>query len=683
MVIQERNLRRTCQGMLVGLVCLLASLLFLHISAYAATTIKKGIVEVGSSRLNLRSEPNTSSTIVKKLYTGDTGVIVEERLGEGGYIWYYMEIMNVTGWARSDLVRVETVTIEDDKNFEEYMIAQGFPESYKAQLRILHSKYPNWVFQAAQTNLTWAEVIAGESVVGKNTIENWRPTSWKSTEPGAYNWETGTWYEKDTGGWVAASSELVQYYMDPRNFLDETYIFQFMRQSYNANEYDAAGLEVVKAGLVQQVQGTFLTGTCDGEPYVDVIMRAAAQEGVSPYVLAAMIIQEIGVYGDSGSISGTVPGYEGLYNYYNVGAFASGNLTAIQKGLQYAGGSGSYGRPWNTRYKAIAGGAEYYASGYVKVAQDTLYLKKFNVLGTPLYGHQYMTNTAGAANEGKILSRAHDDVARQRALVFKIPVYRDMPATACVRPTGDGDPNYMLKSLGVSGYQITPTFNMYETNYSLIVPNEIGSVDVAAQALASTASVAGGGVHQLNVGNNTIQITVTAQSGAKRVYQITIVRQEASVPQPPQPPAVVIPTPSIGSTTYAVNNNNTITGITSFPISAAEFASRFAVTNGSLKIVNGNGSPEGGNIGTGDQLIVSDNAGVESMRYTIVIYGDVNGDGRVNAQDLLTIQKNNIRIATLTGAHYTAADVNRDGRVNAQDLLVVQKHNIRLQTIQQ
>ena len=64
MVIYERNLRKTCLGILVGLVCLLASLLFLHTYVYAATTIKKGIVEVGDSRMNLRSDASTNAAIV-------------------------------------------------------------------------------------------------------------------------------------------------------------------------------------------------------------------------------------------------------------------------------------------------------------------------------------------------------------------------------------------------------------------------------------------------------------------------------------------------------------------------------------------------------------------------------------------------------------------------------------------
>ena len=86
-------------------------------------------------------------------------------------------------------------------------------------------------------------------------------------------------------------------------------------------------------------------------------MNAAAQSGVNPYVLASMIIQEQGSEGTSPLISGSYSGYEGYYNFFNVEAYQSGSMSAIQRGLWYASQSGSYGRPWNSVEKSIIGGA--------------------------------------------------------------------------------------------------------------------------------------------------------------------------------------------------------------------------------------------------------------------------------------------------------------------------------------
>ncbi len=128
-------------------------------------------------------------------------------------------------------------------------------------------------------------------------------------------------------------------------------------------------------------------------------MNAGAQSGVSPYVLAAMILQEQGNNGTSPLISGSYSGYEGYYNFFNVEAYQSGSMSAIEMGLRYASQSGSYGRPWNTVEKSIRGGAQNYGDNYVKAGQNTFYLKKFNVQGANLYKHQYMSNIQGAASE--------------------------------------------------------------------------------------------------------------------------------------------------------------------------------------------------------------------------------------------------------------------------------------------
>ena len=76
-----------------------------------------------------------------------------------------------------------------------------------------------------------------------------------------------------------------------------------------------------------------------------------------------------------------IPVTRDYYNFFNVEAYQSGAVSAIEMGLRFASQSGSYGRPWNTVEKAIRGGAQNYGDNYVKAGQNTFYLKKFNVQG--------------------------------------------------------------------------------------------------------------------------------------------------------------------------------------------------------------------------------------------------------------------------------------------------------------
>lgn len=260
-----------------------------------------------------------------------------------------------------------------------------------------------------------------------------------------------------------------------------------------------------------------------GQTYVDIIMKAAAQTGVNPYVLGAMILQEQGT-GKSGSISGKTAGYEGYYNFFNVGAFASGSMSAITRGLWYASQSGSYGRPWNSIEKSIIGGATYYSENFLKNGQDTFYLKKFNVQGSNLYKHQYMTNVEGAAGEGAKLARAYTDAMKKQALVFKIPVFNNMPETACAKPTVNGSPNNKLSGITIDGYSLTPTFSKDTEKYDLVVDSSVSSVNIRATAIDSKATVSGAGTISLGSGTTIVKIVVKAENGDTRTYQVSIAK---------------------------------------------------------------------------------------------------------------------------------------------------------------
>lgn len=119
--------------------------------------------------------------------------------------------------------------------------------------------------------------------------------------------------------------------------------------------------------------------------------------------------------------------------------------------------------------------------------------EKIHVQGSNLYKHQYMTNVEGAAGEGAKLSRAYTDAMKKEPLVFKIPVFNNMPEAACPKPETTGSPNNKLASLEVEGYSLTPTFNKDTESYDVIVNPSVGQISVKAGTIDSKASVSGTG----------------------------------------------------------------------------------------------------------------------------------------------------------------------------------------------
>lgn len=622
-------------------------------SASAATT-----ATVNSSiGLNVRSGPGTSYGVVFALLDNTT-VDVIEKSGN----WYKISYNGSVGYVSADYVTInESAEYVHDEAFENSMTAQGFPESYKKYLRDLHAAHPSWVFKAQTTGLDWADVIAKESKVPVNLVHKSANDSWKSRDYGAYDAATGQYTIFDSGGWVAASKSIVEYYMDPRNFMTEGGIFQFMAHSYDAQTQ-------TKSGLQQLVAGTFLDNKfpeAGYDTYSDALMYAANQSGANPYVLASMILVEQGRNGAGNSISGKVSGYEGYYNYFNVRAYASGSYDAVEYGLIYAKGSGSYSRPWNTRLKSMVGGALHYANNYINNNQNTLYLKKFNVMNgiNSVATHQYMTNVGGASSEASSLKSGYSG---NSAITFYIPVYKNMPTASCARP-GTGNNNYFLKSFEVAGYNLTPSFNMYTNNYELVVPADTSYVDINAVASDASATITGSGRKQLTSNSTQIKVTVTATSGATNTYNLTVARQTSSGN-------------SMQSSTYNIGSN--ITGV-GYSTSVSTFKSKITAPTGyTIKVTNAQGNElTSGNVGTGTKAVLYDSNNNAVQTATVVIKGDTNGDGKLSSADVLFAQRHIIKTYTLSGAYLSAADINGDGKLGSVDVLYMQRHIIGTYTI--
>lgn len=621
---RKYTLRRTISFLLILSFVILAA--FGMIPEQAADTYAEtvtGYVKTGTT--NLRVRDSAGGNVMKDsagntiFLNGGHSLTILDRTNSAWYkVSFTYNGAGITGYISSDYIVLNDSSgggtavspPSDDADFEAKLTAQKFPDSYKPYLRELHKLHPNWEFVAVHTGIDWNTLVENErnkSGQIKNLINCTSSAphyNWRATVVG-YDWAADKWSAYDGSSWFAASQGIVEYYLDPRTYLYQNYVFTFESLSYQEGIQNIQGVEAI-------LKGSFMYNAVpagETKKYSEIIMEAAAKYKVSPYHLASRMKQEMGNVAGTAAL-GNSKTYPGIYNYFNIGAFDSASGNAVTNGLKFAASSGSYGRPWNSVSKSIMGGAQYLGESYINKGQDTIYTQKFNVTNkSSLFSHQYMTNVQVAATEANSMYKAY--VANgivDSSMLFKIPVYTNMPSTAVSKPADSGNPNNWLKSLGVTGYSLTPSFAVNgTTEYSLIVPESVSQVTISASAVNANAKISGAGKVNLNKGTNKFTISVTAQNGNVKNYTLTIVRQ--------------------GST--------------------------------------GTGSGGAANPGT---------SGVKR--------GDLNGDGKINAIDIVKLQRIIVGIDKLDSNLLAAGDLNGDGKITAVDIVKIQRHIVGIELIQ-
>ena len=382
------------------------------------------------NQYEVKDIPSCDGGTICTVTSGQSVQITDVEPDEYGSVWYkvrlYRNAKEYSGYVEKKYLATSD---EDFINWEDtyldvssvfmmmgdsagYSDVDQFPASYQNALYALKDKHPNWIFARMDTGVDWNTAIASE-MGDKSLIHSSLAGSWQN---GVYG-----------QGWSYASEGILKYYMDPRNFLNESSIFQFEQLTYNSSYHTTTAVqEVIKNSFMSSV----IPG--DSKTYAQAFTEIGQRLNISPFHLASRVVQEQGTKGTSPIISGGYSGYEGYYNYFNVGAAGKTDFEVIVSGLKKAVEMG-----WNTRYKSLEGGAALIGERYIMMGQDTLYLQKFNVSGGkyPNFTHQYMQNIQAPSSEASNVQRAYSNAgALDNSFVFKIPVYNNMPSAACSQP---------------------------------------------------------------------------------------------------------------------------------------------------------------------------------------------------------------------------------------------------------
>lgn len=194
---------------------------------------------------------------------------------------------------------VQAGTVEDN------LRAQGFSESYIEDLAALQKAHPNWKFVAFKTGIDFDDAVKGELAGTPTTETNLRA------------------------------------YLDPRNWLNEKYIFQFESiKKSDAVQSVSSVNAILKNTWMANNKITYLDTLGNSKTvdevasYANAMIKASNDTNLSANYIAAKIRQENGrTENTATAVRGDVAPFRGIYNYFNIGAY-----TTAMDGLAWAAG---------------------------------------------------------------------------------------------------------------------------------------------------------------------------------------------------------------------------------------------------------------------------------------------------------------------------------------------------------
>ena len=102
-----------------------------------------------------------------------------------------------------------------------------------------------------------------------------------------------------------------------------------------------------------------------------------------------------------------------------------------------------------------------------------------------------------------------------------------------------------------------------------------------------------------------------------------------------------------------------------------------------VKTASGSNKQNTAVVGTGDTVTIYRNDGTQYAKWTVLIYGDVNGDGVITNSDRVKIRNHVLGTSKLSGVYFAAGDINSDGQVSNTDRIKIRNHILGTALIKQ
>ena len=207
-------------------------------------------------------------------------------------------------------------------------------------------------------------------------------------------------------------------------------------------------------------------------------------------------------------------------------------------------------------------------------------------------------------------------------------------------------------------------FSYDKFSYDITVPGSVNSINVSTTPINSKASVKGTGSIPIVNKNTTITLTVISESGRSRDYVINVTKDEVEEGETVELSYIL---DNIGikyndKYVHGIEENTDIQSLIDNVSNVNSYASA------TIKDKDGNNKTSG-IFKTGDTITISNSK--EQITLTILIYGDITGDGIIDKLDYLAVLRHYYGYISLEGVYKEAADAKKDGTIDKLDYLAI------------